>query len=291
MNKTRQQGILYAISAFSFWGLIPIYFMQVSHVSPLEVLVHRIIWSVVVLIILLQITKQYELLKPILKNLSQIKYLFLSSLLVSANWLIFIYGVSENKILETSLGYFINPLISVLLGYLLFSERLTKIQTVSVFIVFIAILLEIINMGTIPLISIGLATSFALYGVVRKKVQIASIPGLFIETLLLLPFALGYLIYLTNNDTSAFIQGDNYTTVMLCLGGIITVLPLLWFNASVTRIKLSTIGMLQYIGPSLSFLVAIYIYNEPLSSTKFFTFVLIWIALAIFSYDVFRKGK
>jgi len=291
MTQVEKKGFFYSIAAFVFWGFIPIYFSELSSVSPWEILVHRIIWSVILLIILLQVTKQFKLLRPIFIDKKKLGLLFISSLLVSTNWLVFIYGVSANMILETSLGYFINPLISVVFGYLFFSERLSVYQVCSIALAFIAIILELINLGTLPLISLALAFSFALYGMVRKKVKIASIPGLFIETLLLFPFAIIYLVYLFFNDTSAFFGDNIYITLMLSLGGVITVLPLLWFNAGVTRIQLSYVAMLQYIGPTISFLVAIYIYNEPLNEDKLLTFLLIWIGLALFSYDILRKKK
>lgn len=284
-------GMIYAIAAFLFWGLVPIYFKQVSSVIPIEVLAHRIIWSVVVLLILLFIKQKFYLIKDILQDKNKLKYLFLSSFLVSTNWLIFIYAISENKILEASLGYFINPLISVFFGFIFFSEKITKNQSIAIFIATIAVLIQMIEMGSLPLISIGLATSFAFYGLIRKKVQVEPMSGLFIETLLLLPFSLFYLGYLMINNESAFLGDDIYISLMLTLGGIITVLPLLWFNIAVIKIKLSVIGILQYLGPSVAFLIAIFIYDEPLNTAKLVTFILIWIALAVFSYDIITKRK
>ncbi len=297
MNSKYSQkvGMFYAIAAFLFLGLVPIYFKQVASVMPLEVLTHRIIWSVVTLLILLFISKKFYLIKSILQNKNIFKYLLLSSFLVSTNWLIFIYAISENKILEASLGYFINPLISVFLGFIFFSEKITKSQIIAIMIAIMiatfAVIIQMIELGYLPLISIGLATSFAFYGLVRKKVKVESMSGLFIETLLLLPFAFIYLGYLITNDNSAFVGDDTYISLMLTLGGIVTVVPLLWFNIAVVNIKLSTIGILQYLGPSVAFLVAIFIYDEPLSSMKLFTFVLIWIALSVFSYEIFLKKK
>ncbi|MEA1915467.1 MAG: EamA family transporter RarD [Campylobacterota bacterium] len=284
-------GIFYAVAAFLFWGMVPIYFKQVSDVNALEVLMHRVVWSVVVLLVLLGISKQFNQIKPILKNPSQIKYLVLSSFFVSLNWLIFIYAINSDKILEASLGYFINPLISIFFGYVFFSEKITRNQLIAIGIATFAVIIQLITIGSLPLISLGLAFSFALYGMVRKKVNIASLPGLFIETLLTTPFALAYLFYLVSIDASAFVSNGAYTAVMLSLAGLITVLPLLWFNAATLRLKLSTLGMLQYLGPSVAFLIAIFIYDEPLSSAKMFTFVLIWIALALFSYDILKKKR
>jgi chloramphenicol-sensitive protein RarD len=240
---------------------------------------------------MLTIAKQFNLIKPILKTPNSLKYLFISAILVSTNWLIFIYAISENKILEASLGYYINPLISMFFGYIFFKEKLNNNQKFAILIAFIAVLIQLYTIGKLPLISIGLALSFALYAVVRKKVNIASLPGLFIETLLLFPFALFYLIYLLITQSSAIITSDSYTIFMLSLAGIVTVLPLLWFNSATIRLQISTIGMLQYIGPSVAFAVAILIYNEPINSAKLFTFILIWFALGLFSYDSFKNIK
>jgi chloramphenicol-sensitive protein RarD len=290
-TNEQKKGVFYAVIAFLFWGLVPIYFKQVSNVAPFEVLIHRVIFSVFVLLIMLTIAKQFNLIKPILKTPNSLKYLFISAILVSTNWLIFIYAISENKILEASLGYYINPLISMFFGYIFFKEKLNNNQKFAILIAFIAVLIQLYTIGKLPLISIGLALSFALYAVVRKKVNIASLPGLFIETLLLFPFALFYLIYLLITQSSAIITSDSYTIFMLSLAGIVTVLPLLWFNSATIRLQISTIGMLQYIGPSVAFAVAILIYNEPINSAKLITFALIWFALGLFSYDSFKNIK
>jgi len=288
MKTEEKTGILYAIAAFGFWGLAPIYFKQVASVAPTEVLAHRILWSVVVLVVFLSVSKQFIQIKPLFKEPAKLKWLMLSSLLVSSNWLIFIYAVSVDKILEASLGYFINPLISMLFATLFFHEKLSRNQGFAIGIVLFAVLLQIITLGSLPLISLGLAITFALYGAVRKKVHIASLPGLFVETILLLPLAVGYLWYLYTTGSIAFGMDGHYTTLMLSLAGVVTVLPLLWFNAATIRLKLGTIGMLQYIGPSVAFLVAIILYNEEIDSVKLITFILIWIALALYSYDLIK---
>jgi len=285
-------GMIYAICAFAFWGLIPIYFKQVASVGAFEVLIHRIIWSVVVLILLILITKQIDIVKDLFKSIKKLKYLVLSSLLVSTNWVIFIWAVSNNQIVETSLGYFINPLVNVVLGYIFFSERMNRNQYIAIFVATLAVLYQIISLGEVPIVSLALAFSFGLYGLVRKKIAIASIPGLFVETIVILPFALAYFYYLLDNNTNYFMAGDSYLTFMLCLGGIITVIPLLLFNGAATRMKLTTLGFFQYIGPTIAFCVAIFVYNEPMSSDKMITFILIWIALVIFSWDgIKNKNK
>jgi chloramphenicol-sensitive protein RarD len=291
MKPEEKTGILYAIAAFAFWGLAPIYFKQVASVAPTEVLAHRILWSVVVLIVFLSLGKRFGQIKLLFKDSSKLKWLMLSSLLVSTNWLIFIYAVSIGQILEASLGYFINPLISMLFAALFFSERISRNQSIAIGIALLAVIIQVILLGKLPLISLGLAITFALYGAVRKQVHVASLSGLFVETILILPLAVGYLWYLWHTDTIAFGAGDGYLTLMLSLAGIVTVLPLLWFNAGTIRLKLSTIGMLQYIGPSVAFLVAIFLYGEAISSAKLFTFVLIWIALGLYTYDLIKSNK
>jgi chloramphenicol-sensitive protein RarD len=282
---THRTGVLYAISAFSFWGMVPIYFKQVADVSPLEVLAHRILWSMVLLLIFLIASRRFGLVGSIFRDPKQRKMLLLSSLLVSANWLIFIYAVGHSMILETSLGYFINPLISIFLGYLFFGERMGRRQWIGVGLVFVAVLIQLVVVGSLPIISLGIALTFAFYGVVRKYAHVPSIPGLFIETLMVLPLAIGYLIYLYMTSSLSFGSSDAYTNVMLSLAGFITVLPLLWFNAATIRIPLTLIGILQYIGSSLAFLIAILIYHETLDTIMLLTFVLVWIAIIIFSWQ------
>jgi chloramphenicol-sensitive protein RarD len=284
-DTTHRTGILYAVAAFAFWGMVPIYFKQVADVSPLEVLAHRIMWSVVLLLVFLVVSGQFGLVSSILRNAKQRNLLILSSLLISVNWLIFIYAVGQSMILETSLGYFINPLISIFLGYLFFGERMKRRQWIAVGLVFVAVLIQLIVVGSLPLVSLGIALSFAFYGVVRKYAHVPSIPGLFIETLMVLPLSIGYLIYLSATSALAFgSQGGFYISVMLSLSGFVTVLPLLWFNAATIRVPLTLIGILQYIGSSLAFLIAIFIYHESLDPVKLLTFVLVWIAIVIFSW-------
>ena len=279
-------GQIYAVLAFFIWGAIaPIYFKQVASVEPIEVLIHRIFWSFLLLIPLLFITKQIYVLKAVIKDTRKLKYLAISTFFISINWLVFIWAVGNNKIIETSLGYYINPLVSVLLGYLFFSERMTKYQYIAIFIAFIAVLYQVFTLGTIPLLSLALALSFAFYGMIRKKINVGSIVGLFIETLILMPFALIGIYYLISTWKISFLHSSTNIDLMLSLGGLITIIPLLLFNGAATRMKLSTLGFFQYIGPSCSFFVAIFIYKEEFNFDKLITFSLIWIALLIFSLD------
>jgi len=285
-------GQIYAVLAFLFWGAIaPIYFKQVVSVDPVEVLIHRIIWSFVILIPLIFVTKQVDVFKTLLLDMRKLKYLAFSTFFISVNWLVFIWAVSNNKIMETALGYYINPLVNVLLGFLFFSERMTKNQYIAIFLASLAVLYQLITIGSIPLISLTLAFTFGFYGMIRKKINVGSIVGLSVETLILLPFGLIYLYYIISNDTISFLNSTNYISFMLLLGGLITIIPLLLFNGAATRMKLTTLGFFQYIGPTCAFLVAVFIYNEEFNFDKLVTFTLIWIALIIFSLDSFIKNR
>jgi chloramphenicol-sensitive protein RarD len=285
LNENRL-GQVYAVLAFLFWGAIaPIYFKQVSSVEPLEVLIHRIFWSFIILIPLLFITKQVDIFKIIIKDVKKLKYLAFSTFFISLNWLVFIWAVTNERIMETAFGYYINPLVSVFLGYVFFGERMTRYQNFAILIAFLAVLYQLISLGSLPLVSLTLALSFAFYGMIRKKINVGSIVGLFIETLILMPFALLGIYYLMINDKISFLNSSEYINIMLSLGGIITITPLLLFNGAATRMKLSTLGFFQYLGPTCAFLLAIFIYKEEFNSDKLITFSLIWLALVIFSLD------
>lgn len=283
-------GQIYAVFAFLFWGAIaPIYFKQVVSVDPVEVLIHRIIWSFIILIPLLFLTKQIDTLKLLLKDFRKLKYLAFSTFFISINWLVFIWAVANDKIMETALGYYINPLVNVFLGFLFFSERMTKYQYVAISIAVLAVLYQLLTLGSIPLLSLVLAFTFGFYGMIRKKVNVGSIVGLFVETLILLPFGLVYLYYIISNGTISFLNSTDYISLMLSLGGLITIIPLLLFNGAATRMKLTTLGFFQYLGPTCAFLLAVFIYNEEFNFDKLVTFSLIWIALVIFSLDSLKK--
>lgn len=291
MNDTKL-GQIYAVLAFLIWGaLAPIYFKQVSSVNPLEVLMHRAIWSFVILIPLLFLNNQIHILKNLLKDIQKLKYLLFSTLFISINWLVFIWAVGNGKIIETALGYYINPLVNVLFGFLFFNERMRRNQYIAIFIAFIAVLYQLIALGSIPIVSLSLAFSFSFYGMIRKKINVGSLVGLFVETLMLMPFALAFLYYILSSNSMSFLNDSSYISIMLSLGGLVTIVPLLLFNGAATRMKLTTLGFFQYIGPSCAFLVAIFIYKEEMNFDKIVTFSLIWLALVVFSVDTFIKSK
>lgn len=285
--QSTQKGFILALATFIMWGVFPIFFKFIEGIAATEVLAHRIIWSALILLVILIITKRLNSVKRIAKIKKVTLTLAITGALIASNWGVFIYAINQNEILATSLGYFINPLFSILLGAIILKEELSSALKLSIFIVFIAIGVQIYAIGNLPLISIILPLSFALYGLLRKRLGVRTFEGLFIETIILTPFALLYLLYLAINNSSEF--GINFNGIMLFLSGFVTILPLLTFNASTKYLKLSTIGFLQYISPTLSMIIAVFIYNETLDFYKIISFALIWISLAIATISNLRR--
>ena len=278
MNK-EQKGIAFALSTFFMWGVFPVYFKLLADVGAVQVLAHRIVWSAIILFALLYFSSKLRQVFRLLSIKKVALNLLASGVLISINWGVFIWAVERGQILETSLGYFINPLFSILLGAIFLKERLSKASKISLFIVVIAICVQIYDLGSLPFISLILPASFAFYGLIRKKVRVPSTHGLFVETMLTLPFALGFLLYLWSVG-EARLDFDS-TGFLLAFSGVVTILPLLTFNSAAKYLRLSTLGFFQYLSPSISFLVAIFLYNERLGMLKLASFMLIWASLAI----------
>ncbi|MDH5928989.1 EamA family transporter RarD [Vibrio lentus] len=289
-QRTRQ-GILLAVAAYTMWGIAPIYFKSLSEVSPFEILSHRVVWSFFLLAFLLHMSRGWRKVRDTLTSKPKMLYLVATSILVGANWLIFIWAVNSNHMLDASLGYYINPLINVLLGMFFLGERLRKLQWFAVSLAAIGVLIQLIAFGSVPIVAIALAFSFGFYGLLRKKVSLEAQTGLFIETLVMLPIAATYLLFIADSATSDFSMNPMQLNLLLVAAGVITTVPLLCFTGAATRLKLSTLGFFQYIGPSLMFLLAVLIYGEAFTSDKAITFAFIWGALVIFSFDGLRNNK
>ncbi|MFA0141201.1 EamA family transporter RarD [Vibrio kanaloae] len=289
-QRTRQ-GVLLAIGAYTMWGIAPIYFKSLSDVSPLEILSHRVVWSFFLLAFLLHISRSWRKVRDTLTSKPKMLYLVVTSTLVGANWLIFIWAINSNHMLDASLGYYINPLINVLLGMIFLGERLRKLQWFAVALAAIGVLVQLIAFGSVPIVAIALAFSFGFYGLLRKKVSLEAQTGLFIETLVMLPLAATYLLFIVDSPTSDLSENPIQLNLLLVAAGVITTIPLLCFTGAATRLKLSTLGFFQYIGPSLMFLLAVLIYGEAFTSDKAITFAFIWGALVIFSFDGLRNNK
>jgi chloramphenicol-sensitive protein RarD len=287
-NQRTLHGAYFALSAYLFWGVVPIYFKWMDHVSPWEIVCHRIIWSLVLLLTILFFTNQLGALKV---EARVIKRLFLTATLLSVNWLVFIYAILNNNIVETSLGYFINPLVSVFLGMIFLSERLRPLQWTAVVIASSGILYQLIYFGAIPWVALTLAFSFGFYGLIRKNLNLPSVVGLTLETIVVLPFAIGGLFWLSSTAGLSFGAVDRQTDVLLIFGGVVTSFPLLCFAAAVTRLSLTAAGMFQYIAPSLSLVIAVAMYNEPFGLDRMITFGCIWVALVIFTAETFYHHR
>ncbi|MCW8333101.1 EamA family transporter RarD [Vibrio paucivorans] len=290
-QQRARQGVLLAIGAYTMWGIAPIYFKALGEVSAFEILSHRVVWSFFLLAGLLHFSRRWRSVRDVMKSKTKMIYLVTTAVLVGINWLIFIWAVNANHMLDASLGYYINPLISVLLGMIFLGERLRKLQWFAVALAACGVLVQLIAFGSVPVVAIALAMTFGLYGLLRKKVSLDAQTGLFVETLVLLPAALVYLLFIADSATSSFADNPMTLNLLLIAAGVVTTLPLLCFTGAATRLKLSTLGFFQYIGPSLMFLLAVLIYGEDFTPDKAITFAFIWGALLVFSFDGLRNNK
>jgi chloramphenicol-sensitive protein RarD len=282
-------GIIYALSAFSLWGILPIYFKSLQHVNPLELIAHRIVWSIALLLVLLYFSRSAKEIKKCFANKKTIFTLFITSILISSNWLTYVWMISNDMIAESSLGYFINPLINIIFGIIFLKEKSSFLEKIAISIASFAIILEIINLGRIPYAALVLAVTFALYGLIRKKTNVSSFAGFFVETSLLAPVAVCYIIYLTCSGISTISFSSDI--FLLMLAGPATVVPLLFFTSAASRIKLSTMGFIQYLSPTITFSLAILVYNEPLSNQRVITFLLIWFSLIFVIINTIKRSK
>lgn len=285
VDKQGVQGVAFAATAFSIWGVVPLYFKQLEDILPGEVLAHRIIWTAVLLCLLLVATRRIRHLAPLWQVPGVWQRVVIASALISANWLVFLWAVMNQRVLETSLGYFINPLVSVLLGVVFLSERLRAAQIVAVAIAAAAIGYLVIQYGKLPWVSLVLAFSFGLYGFMKKKIALDALNGLFAETLVLLPFMLAYAVWITVRGEAAFATGELRYDILLPIAGPLTLIPLTCFAAGARRVQLSTIGFLQYLAPSLSFCLAVFVFHEAFGRAQLITFSLIWLSLAVYTVD------
>ncbi len=292
MDSDRQsaRGVAYGLAAYLWWGLCPLYFKAVSHVPAAEVLAHRIFWSLALLTLLLARRGDLGAAWRAARQPRLLLALAATTLLVAANWFIFIWAVANARVLEASLGYFINPLVNVVLGMLLLRERLRHLQWASVALAAAGVVVLGVKLGGVPAISLALAISFGLYGLVRKVIAVGGMAGLAIETALLTPAALGAFWWWHGRGDLVFGGLDRATDLLLVASGLVTALPLVWFANAARRLRYATVGFLQYTAPTLQFLLAVAVFGEPLSRVRLLSFALIWIALALYSYDVWRRG-
>ena len=286
-HKEAQIGIGYALLAFSSWGFLPIYWKLLDTIPSLEILAHRMVWSVLFLLGLLAIKKRLGEFQDLLKTPKYICMLLGTAILLGINWFVYIYGVNTNQIVETSLGYFINPLFNVLLGAIFLKERLNYWQSIALGMATLGVLNFLWDFNSLPWIALSLALTFSFYGLLRKMMPVKPLVGLLVETLLLSPFAV-VMIVVWNIDGTGNIGGEWSNVILLVGAGVVTSLPLLWFTNAGKRLRYTTLGFIHYMTPSIQLVIGVYLYNEPFTSTHAVTFGLIWTGLIIYSFNAFQ---
>lgn len=288
MNTRLQQGIVPALSAYILWGITPIYFKWMADENPLDIVANRVIWSVLLLAVVITFMGKWGNVKAALSSKKTVKTLLTTTLLIAVNWSVFIYAIATNRMLDASLGYYINPLISVILAYLFLNERLNLAQLIALGLAVIGVAIQVVGLGYLPWISILLALSFGFYGLCHKKTPTDSFTSLFVETGLLMPVAFVVMGYLYQGGGN-IAERDMNTWLLFMLAGPVTTLPLLLFSLASKTVKLSTLGFMQYIGPTMILGLAIFVYGEVLEPAKALTFAFIWAGLFLYGFDSVRK--
>ena len=284
----QQKGALFAFLSYAIWGVFPLFWKLLEHVSSMEILLGRVIWSCVFTTIFIVLIGQRKKLMAdvcyLWKHKRQFFSLMAAAFFISINWYIYIWAVTHDRVLESSMGYYINPIISVVFGMIFFKEKLSRPTIVALFIALLGVLVMTVNYGQVPWASLLLALSFAIYGVLKKRIVLDATRGLAIETLFILPFALMYYVYLYSNDSMQFLHEGWQTDVLMMISGIITAIPLILFAKGAQKIPMYLLGFIQYVSPTITFLLGVFLYHEPFTEVEVIAFGCIWTAIAIFSY-------
>ncbi|WP_333606682.1 EamA family transporter RarD [Arsukibacterium sp.] len=291
LSREQKLGGLFAASAYFLWGIAPLYFKQLAFIPATEILVHRIVWSALLLGIVVLLLGQSSKVVAVFKQAKLLAMLLLSAVLLGINWGLFIWAINSNHMLDASLGYYINPLFNVLLGMLFLGERLRPLQWLAVALACAGVLIQLISFGSLPWIALALAGTFAVYGLLRKKLAVDAISGLFIESMLLLPLALWYWSQVASSSAVNLLDNSLGLNLLLVSAALVTTVPLLCFIGGARRLQLSTMGFFQYIGPSLMFVFGVWLYQEPLAAGRLLTFGFIWLALSIYTYDAWQRSR
>lgn len=288
--RAARTGLLYGLAAYTWWGLSPLYFKLLPNVPAPVILCHRFVWSVVLLALLITAFRRWPQVREAVANHRLLAWLFLTALLISSNWLVFIYAIETHRLVDASLGYFINPLVTVVLGMIFLRERLTPPQWVAITLAFAGLVYLTIAQGGLPWIAMSLPATFGFYSLIRKRTPVDPLTGLFIETAFLSPIALAYLFW-AHTRTEAIAFNTPATIGILLLAGAVTTAPLIWFVAAARRLPMVTLGFLQFLNPTIQFLAAVVIIGEPFAGAKLTAFIFIWIAVAIFIADLALRSR
>jgi chloramphenicol-sensitive protein RarD len=283
-----RSGVVYAAAAYLVWGLFPLYFRTLKGVPPPEILAHRILWSAAFLLVLITALRRWRSVATQLRSGRTLRLLAVSAIFISANWLTYIWAVNSGRVLEASLGYFINPLVTVLLGVVFLREPLSGRQMAAVALAAAGVLALVVRAGIVPWVSLALALTFGMYGLVRKFVLVDAIAGLFAEVVILAPVAIAYAVVLGRAGTAHF-GATARETALLASAGVVTAVPLIWFAAGVRRLRLSTIGLLQYLNPTMQFTIAVFAFRERFTPAHALAFGCIWVSLAVYTVEAVRR--
>lgn len=292
MNRqTQLAGIGFGLLAYGIWGFFPLFFRQLAHVSPMDVLSNRAVWACVFVGLLLSLKGHWHKVGAVFKTPRLLAMLALAALLVGSNWLMFLWAVAHQQVIASSLGYFLTPLVNVLLGLFVLKEKLNRLEWISVGLAVVAILNEVLALGSLPWISLFLAATFGTYGLVRKQVPVDALSGLWLETLAMLPLCAIYALWQAQSGHLVYGHHDTSTAALLIGAGILTALPLMAFAAATQRLDLATLGMLMYINPTMQFLTAVWLFDEAMQSERLISFGLIWLGLLVFSWSTWKKYR
>ncbi|WP_044437401.1 EamA family transporter RarD [Skermanella aerolata] len=280
-------GVFYALGAFLMWGVLPLLFRALQPATPPEILSHRVVWSLLMMIAIVLVMRSPRAVTRALSSRRQLGIYIVTTALITTNWLIFIWAVNSGHIVQTSLGYYINPVVNVILGVVFLRERLNRNQWISISLAILGVTSLVVNLGTLPWVSLTLAVTFGFYALIRKKEGIDPLIGLLIETALLTPFALSYLLWIGVAGTGLFTLAAPGMAALLLVAGVVTAIPLIFFNFAAQRLKLSTIGLMQYLSPTMQLGIGVLVFEEAFTGVHALAFGLIWTALAIYSADAY----
>ncbi len=290
-NEDSARGFAFALTAYFLWGFLPIYMKAVAHMSPFEVLAHRVVWSVPVAGVVLLILRRTSELKAAVRSPPTMMMAGLTAALITVNWGIYVWAISVDRALDTALGYFINPLFSIFLAAVLLKERLQPVQLIAIVLVVVAVAILTYDAGGLPWVALILTVSWGFYAFFRKTLPVGPNQGFFLEVLILSPPALAYIVYAETSGSGHLLHGSLSDTLLLVASGLVTAGPLMIYANGAKLLRLSTIGIMQYIAPTMIFLIAVFVFHEPLSMVKLGAFMLIWSALAIYSWAMLRPGR
>jgi chloramphenicol-sensitive protein RarD len=287
----RRTGIAAGLAAYAMWGLFPLYFPLLEPAGGIEIVAHRVLWSLLFIAALLTALRRWALVRAVLSDRRAVLVLAGAAVLIAGNWSVFVYGVNSGHVVETSLGYFINPLVSVVLGVVVFAERLRALQWVAVGTAAVAVVVLTLDYGRPPWIALALALTFGGYGLMKKLVRVEAAPGLFVETALVAVPAAVFLAVLQVRGTGAFTTHGAGHALLLVSSGVATAVPLLLFAAATRRVPLSTVGLLQYVTPLMQLAIGVFVYDEPMPPARLAGFAIVWVALAVFTADSLRAAR